>query len=61
MNVTEAAEALHVTRQTLHRSILARKAAVTPAMALRLGKFCLPRPHGTGGAEGGGWQAQPWH
>lgn len=39
MNVKEAAEALHVTRQTLHR-ILAGKMAITPAMALRLGKFC---------------------
>lgn len=39
MNVTEAAEALRVTRQTLHR-ILAGKTAITPAMALRLGKFC---------------------
>jgi len=39
LRVTEAAEALKVTRQTLHR-ILAGKAAITPAMALRLGRFC---------------------
>jgi len=30
---------LGVTRQTLHR-LLAEKTAVTPEMALRLGKFC---------------------
>jgi addiction module HigA family antidote len=39
MSVTEAAEGLKVTRQTLHR-ILAGTTAVTPEMALRLGKFC---------------------
>jgi addiction module HigA family antidote len=39
MSVTEAASALMVSRQTLHR-ILAGKAAISPAMALRLGKFC---------------------
>jgi addiction module HigA family antidote len=39
MSVTEAATELRVSRQTLHR-ILAGKAAVTPEMALRLGKFC---------------------
>lgn len=39
MNVTETANALNVTRQTLHR-ILAGKTSITPAMALRLGKFC---------------------
>ena len=39
MSVTAAAKHLHVTRQTLHR-ILAEKAAVTPEMAVRLGKFC---------------------
>lgn len=39
MSVVAAARALGITRQTLHR-ILAGKAAVTPAMALRLGKFC---------------------
>lgn len=39
MSVTEAAAALMVSRQTLHR-VLAGKAAVSPEMALRLGKFC---------------------
>ena len=37
--VTEVAETLHVSRQTLH-AILREEAAVTPAMALRLGKLC---------------------
>ena len=39
MSVTDAAKALNVTRQTLHR-ILAGTTSVTPEMALRLGKFC---------------------
>lgn len=39
MSVVDAAKALNVTRQTLHR-ILAGTTAVTPEMALRLGKFC---------------------
>ena len=39
LSVTEAARELHVTRQTLHR-VLAGSAAVTPEMAVRLGKFC---------------------
>ena len=39
LSVTEAARQLGVARQTLHR-ILAGKAAVTPEMAVRLGKFC---------------------
>lgn len=39
MPVSTAAKHLGVTRQTLHR-ILAEKAAVTPEMALRIGKFC---------------------
>jgi addiction module HigA family antidote len=39
MPVSTAAKLLGVTRQTLHR-ILAEKAAITPAMALRIGKFC---------------------
>jgi addiction module HigA family antidote len=39
MGVTEAAAALMVSRQTLHR-ILAGKVAISPEMALRLGKFC---------------------
>jgi antitoxin HigA-1 len=39
MSVTEVAKALNFTRQTLHRA-LAGTTAVTPEMALRLGKFC---------------------
>lgn len=39
MSVSDVAKALGVTRQTLHR-ILAGTTAVTPEMALRLGKFC---------------------
>jgi addiction module HigA family antidote len=39
LSVTEAARPLGVARQTLHR-ILAGRAAVTPEMAVRLGKFC---------------------
>jgi addiction module HigA family antidote len=39
MAVSDAAKGLGVTRQTLHR-ILAGTTAVTPEMALRLGKFC---------------------
>ena len=39
MSVTEAAKALNVSRQTLHR-VLSGKSAVTPEMALRIGKFC---------------------
>ena len=39
MSVAEAAEALNVSRQTLHR-ILAGTMAVSPEMAVRLGKFC---------------------
>jgi addiction module HigA family antidote len=39
ITVKEMAEALGVTRQTLHK-ILNGTAAVTPEMALRLGKFC---------------------
>lgn len=39
MSVMRAAEALGVTRQALHR-VLAGTAAVSPEMALRLGKFC---------------------
>lgn len=43
MPVKDAAERLNITRQTLHR-ILAETAAVTPGMALRLGKFCANGP-----------------
>lgn len=39
LSVSEAAKMLRVSRQTLHR-ILAETHAVTPEMALRLGKFC---------------------
>jgi addiction module HigA family antidote len=39
LSVIEAAKALRVSRQTLHR-ILAGKMAVSPEMAVRLGKFC---------------------
>lgn len=39
MNVTDAARELGVTRQTLHR-VLSGVTAVSPEMALRLGKFC---------------------
>src|SRR5215510_10400995 len=39
LSVSEAARQLRITRQTLHR-ILAGEAAVTPEMAVRLGKFC---------------------
>jgi addiction module HigA family antidote len=39
LNVSAAARQLRVTRQTLHR-ILAGTMAVSPEMAVRLGKFC---------------------
>ena len=39
LSVSEAARQLGVTRQTLHR-IMAEKVSITPAMALRLGRFC---------------------
>ena len=39
MSVSEAARHLRVTRQTLHR-IISGGTAVTPEMAVRLGKFC---------------------
>ena len=39
MSVTAAARHLHVTRQALHR-VLAGSAAISPEMALRIGKFC---------------------
>ncbi len=39
LSVIEAAKGLRVSRQTLHR-ILAGKMAVSPEMAVRLGKFC---------------------
>ena len=43
ISVSEAARKLRVSRQTLHR-ILAADAAVTPDMAVRLGKFCGDGP-----------------
>jgi addiction module HigA family antidote len=39
LSISAVAGRLGVTRQTLHR-LLAEKTAVTPEMALRLGKFC---------------------
>lgn len=39
LSVTEAARQLRVSRQMLHR-ILAEEASISPAMALRLGRFC---------------------
>lgn len=39
LSVSAAARQLRVSRQTLHR-ILAGTSAVTPEMAVRLGKFC---------------------
>ena len=43
MTVKEAAGKLGVSRQTLH-AILSEKSAVTPEMAVRLGKFCGDGP-----------------
>src|SRR5690349_8184063 len=39
LTVSDAAAKLGVSRQTLH-SILAEKASITPAMAMRIGKLC---------------------
>ena len=39
LSVARAAEGLGVSRQTLH-AIVTEKAGVTPAMAVRLGRFC---------------------
>lgn len=44
LSVSEAARQLRVSRQTLHR-ILAETHAVTPDMAVRLGKFCGNGPN----------------
>lgn len=44
MSVSEAARELGVTRQTLHR-LLAEEQAITPEMAVRLGKFCGNGPN----------------
>ncbi len=43
LRVTEAARALGISRQTLH-NLLSEKVAVTPEMALRLGKLCGDGP-----------------
>lgn len=43
LTVKDAAEKLGVSRQTLH-AILSEKSAVTPEMAVRLGKFCGDGP-----------------
>ena len=39
ISISEAARQLRVTRQTLHR-LLSGTSAVTPDMAVRLGRFC---------------------
>ena len=39
LSVTDVADKLGVTRQTLHR-VLSEKSGISPEMALRLGKFC---------------------
>lgn len=39
MSISEAARRLRVSRETLHR-VIAGRSAVTPEMAIRLGKFC---------------------
>ena len=44
LSVSEAARQLGVTRQTLHR-VMASTTAITPEMAVRLGKFCGNGPH----------------
>lgn len=44
LSVSEAARQLRITRQTLHR-IIAGTHAVTPLMAIRLGKFCGNGPN----------------
>ena len=43
LTVTAAAQKLGVSRQTLH-AILAERSAVTPEMAVRLGKLCGDGP-----------------
>lgn len=43
LSITAAARELGVTRQTLHR-IANGSQAITPAMALRLGRFCNNSP-----------------
>jgi addiction module HigA family antidote len=43
LSVTDAAEHLRVSRQMLHR-VLSEESAVSPEMALRLGKLCGDGP-----------------
>ena len=43
LSESSAADHLHVSRQMLHR-VLAEKAAVSPEMAVRLGKLCGDGP-----------------
>jgi addiction module HigA family antidote len=43
IQVTDAARMLRVSRQQLHR-VLAEEAGISPAMALRLGRFCGTGP-----------------
>jgi addiction module HigA family antidote len=43
LSVSETAQRLRVTRQALH-AVLAGRAAVTPEMALRLGRFFGKQP-----------------
>lgn len=43
MSVSEAARQMRISRQTLHR-IFAGTHAITPEMALRIGKFCSNGP-----------------
>ena len=43
LTVTEAAAKLRVSRQALH-NVLAERAAITPEMALRVGKLCGDGP-----------------
>jgi addiction module HigA family antidote len=44
ISVSAAAETLHISRQMLHR-ILSETAAITPEMAVRIGKLCGNGPH----------------
>ena len=53
LSVTKAAALLHVSRQALH-AVLSERAAVTPEMAVRLGKLC-DRP-ATCGRRSGTWR-----
>lgn len=39
LSITDAAKHLMITRQQLHR-VLAEESAISPEMAIRLGKFC---------------------